>query len=366
MFRAFQVTVAELWYVLVLSSLLCLGNVCDASGAAKEITAQGTLDAQWVEVRCELPPQYASATTIAEVVTEGKIVDAGDVLIRLDSSHLKNERLEQQLKVMAGEVELVKTRNALKVSQIARAEFLEGTYIERKASAEAAVVLAKVALEVAQKSLELAEKRSSENKTPADELAGRRNAVMKAKQELVLAEIRLRVLENYTKQKMEAMLDGAVTLSEVDLDLAKARHQFQMQRLENLKDAIEKCAIRASSKGRVYYCREAPSQPGRVIRPGHKVRAGQVLLRLYNSRTMQFRAMLSKDEAKQIREGMSATIRLDALPDLSLKGRVKNVPANPRKKMMVRIEITNPSDRLRPGLTGQASITVAASSKATP
>ena len=356
MFRALQSASAECRCVLFLSILFCSDAVHGACRAADKIVVNGALDARQVDVRCELPHRLASAVTILEVVPEGKEVDVDDVLIRLDSSPLEDERREQQLRVLAGEVELVKARNAHKVSQLARAEF-EGIYALRKISAEAEVVLADRTLKGAREALERAKKCSDANTVPVGVLAEKETAAAKAELELKLATMRFQVLEEFTKPKMTEQLEGAVVSSSRELDLAKARHALCRRRVETLSDAIKKCVIRAPSEGRVHYYQ---GRPGEMIRPGRKVRAGQILLRLYDRRTTRFRAVLPADKAERLREGMPATVRVDGFPDPSLKGRVKRVAVGSdiSAKVRVEIEIADPPECLRPGLTGQAAIAV--------
>ena len=361
MFRALQSATAECRCAVVLSFLLCLGAVHGTCRAADKIVVNGALDARRVEVRCDLPPRLASAVTILEVVPEGKEVDADDVLIRLDPSPLEDARREQQIRVLAGEMELTKAQTAHKVSQLAREES-EATYAVRKMSAEAEVVLSDRALKVARESFDCVKKRSAAAMAPANELAEKETVVVKAEMELDLAKIRLQVLEKFTKRKMVAQLEGAVTSSAQELDLAKARYELCRRRLQDVEEAIKRCVIRAPAGGRVLYSPETSTQAGRLglTRPGRKVRAGQVLLRLYDRRTIRFRAVLPTDKAERLHEGMPATVRLGAFPDLTLKGRVKRVSSAARGKKTTRIEIeiADPPDRLRPGLTGQAAIAV--------
>ena len=105
------------------------------------------------------------------------------------------------------------------------------------------------------------------------------------------------------------------------------------------------------------------------------VREGQPILELHDTTQMAIKVLLNRRELSNVQEGMPATIRVDALPDLGFTGRVvgvqgRTLPAGQRTADRQRgealISIENPSTELLPGLTGEAVISVAAKEKQSP
>jgi HlyD family secretion protein len=357
MSRPVHTTIAQFLCVSIATFVLCSVCVGKAFGASDAITAKGVISAERVEVRCELPPPYASTTTVLEAIADGTEVKAGDLLIRLDPTVLENERSERQLAAIASKSQLIEAQSELEVSEVSLEAFIRGTYVEQKEAATAAVIVAEESLKLANRVLEFAREKFVANKGLAGEVAEKEFAVRKAQQDLRLAKVNLEVLEKYTKPKTLKLLEGAVASCRARLDLAQARHKSSEDRLRKLDEAIESCVLRSPIEGRVYYS-AGPAQRDKILRPGSDVRARQVLLYVYDPRKTQFRATLSKSEAEQARAGLPATVRVDAYPQLSLKGQVGKVQATRGNGTIAVIDIADPPDSLRPGLTGQATIIV--------
>ena len=105
------------------------------------------------------------------------------------------------------------------------------------------------------------------------------------------------------------------------------------------------------------------------------VREGQPILELHDTTQMAIKVPLNRRELAYVREGMPATIRVDALPESRFTGRVQDVQrhtpptgqrADDRQGGEATISIENPSKMLLPGLTGEAVIEVAAKKKKSP
>jgi multidrug resistance efflux pump len=102
------------------------------------------------------------------------------------------------------------------------------------------------------------------------------------------------------------------------------------------------------------------------------VREGQPILELHDTTQVAIKVLLKRRELSNVRKGMPATIRVDALPDVRFTGRVEDVQgrtppagqgAADRQGGEATISIENPSEELLPGLTGEAVIDVAAKEK---
>jgi hypothetical protein len=98
------------------------------------------------------------------------------------------------------------------------------------------------------------------------------------------------------------------------------------------------------------------------------VRERQVIVRLPDPKRMQVKAKINESKIAAVKEGQTAVIRLDALPDQELQGIVRKVNEYPVqggwlsaniKEYETIIEILGSPTGLRPGLNAEARIRVA-------
>ncbi len=80
------------------------------------------------EVKCMVEARGGTGTPILWVIDEGSYVKKGDKLCELDSSALENEMKAQRIVVSASEALVISSDAALKQAEIAKQEYLEGTY----------------------------------------------------------------------------------------------------------------------------------------------------------------------------------------------------------------------------------------------
>ncbi len=157
-----------------------------------------------------------------------------------------------------------------------------------------------------------------------------------------------------------------MSLDKADLQSAKATHESELSRLKFIGDQIAKCDIRAPAAGQVVYANQQNRRGGEdtIIEAGTPVREGQVMVRLPDPNHMQVKARIDEARIDMVRASMAATIKLDAMPDLELKGTVIKVDDYPIsgswwnnvKQYAAIIEIKDTPKGLRPGLTAEVRI----------
>ena len=322
-----------------------------------------------VEVRCEVQSRSAgtgAGTIILEVVPEGTWVEEGEELIRLDSSALEDEQVLQEITVNTAYAIVVQADSAVETAEISKLEYLEGTFRQEEQLILAESSVAEENLRRAKDYLRYSENLFARGFQSELQLDADRFAVEKAETDLETARIKLEGLRKYTRQKMLSELNANIKVAKADLQSKKAIHESEISRLKFIGDQIGKCDIRAPAAGQVVYANEQNRRGGAdtIIEAGTPVREGQVMVRLPDPNQMQVKARIDEARIDMVRTSMAATIKLDALPDLELKGTVIKVDDYPIsgswwnnvKEYAAIIEIKGSPKGLRPGLTAEVRI----------
>lgn len=347
-------------------------------------------------------------STIMFALEEGSQVEAGDVLIKLDSASLDDERSKQEVAVAKAKAGLVvaaamkqnaaeetasgaaTAEMAVKVAELALRGFIaeDGELacrvnelqneidlgneklksLESIAAAEAAktksgsggsvgAAAASFALREAKAKIEVAERNKKwlQEHVLAYQSAELKLALMKAEHEYRLA-----------KNSLQLNLDNA----EAAMSTAETVHSVELEKLKALDRKVKACEIRAPVAGLVLYPVPTSSRGSRgaTIEVGAVVRPQQTILRLVDMNRLQLRVSVHETRIGQIRKGQPVAIRFDALPDTIVKGTVTLINATPEpvswlqgdiKKYSVVVAIEESQQKLRLGMTAMAEIDVA-------
>lgn len=347
-------------------------------------------------------------STIMFALEEGSQVEAGDVLIKLDSASLDDERSKQEVAVAKAKAGLVvaaamkqnaaeetasgaaTAEMAVKVAELALRGFIaeDGELacrvnelqneidlgnekiksLESIAAAEAAktksgsggsvgAAAASFALREAKAKIEVAErsKKWLQEHVRAYQSAELKLALMKAEHEYRLA-----------KNSLQLNLDNA----EAAMSTAETVHSVELEKLKALERKVKACEVRAPVAGLVLYPVPSSSRGSRsaTIEVGAVVRPQQTILRLVDMNRLQLRVSVHETRIGQIRKGQAVAIRFDALPDTIVKGTVTLINATPEpvswlqgdiKKYSVVVAIEESQQKLRLGMTAMAEIDVA-------
>lgn len=335
-----------------------------------DVTARGNVEsASNVEIRCEVQSMKSAGTMILEVVPEGTYVNEGDLLVRLDSSWLEAERTQQQITCATSEATVTEAENAYETAKIALQEYIEGEYVLERQNYESERLVAQEDFSRAEENFDYSEKLEAKGYITGLQLKAEEFAVKQAKMDLKSAELKLHVLEKFTKPKKEKELASAIVTAKAKLDAKKHSHELDVKELRRIEEQIAKCEIRAPEAGQVVYANVTNRRGGSeiIIEPGTLVREHQVIIRLPDPKRMQVSAKINESRISSIEEGMTATIRLDAFPEMELSGTVEEVGDYPAPTSWFRgdikeyetiIKIDNPPPGLKPGLTAQVKIRV--------
>jgi multidrug efflux pump subunit AcrA (membrane-fusion protein) len=278
-------------------------QAADRGDVTMSISARGSLaSANPGDIYCQVRanPQFGQpskgkpfATIIKWIVDDGSHVHKGDVLVRLDDSYwqaLLEDNQGTQAAIAAAEAALEQAK--------LHADFLD------------------LDGEIAVRAAELKAKKYLGN--DPDEKEIQKLELKKAQVSWQLAKI-----EGQSKLK----------LAKAELQAKKASAEQVLAHLDDIKDQIKKCTIRAPKDGVVnYYTPEGTKNPAPLLAPGEKVREGQKLLQMPDLDNMLATIKVPENlvaslhgEGKDKSKWQPALIKVDAYPNTVLKGHVKFV-----------------------------------------
>lgn len=322
------------------------------------------------ELICQVKSRGSGGTAILWVVDEGTSVKEGDKLVELDSSQLETELKQQRIVLSNARASLTSAEAVLEQARIARQEYLEGVYMTEEKAIESEILVAQQELRKARLDLGYTEKMVAKGLANSLQLEGNEFTVANAQNQLEGAQGRLRVLQNLTRQKMLVQYDSDIETAVASREAARSTLNEEEEKFADIEQQIKACVMFAPSSGVVVHGNQYSSRGGNaefVVEPGATVRERQVLIRLPDPTRMQVKAKINESRITLVREGMPARIRVGSIEGMELLGRVKKVNryAEPGswfsstiKEYACAIEIMDPPDNIRTGMTAEVRIYV--------
>jgi multidrug resistance efflux pump len=332
-----------------------------------EVTERGDVEsASNVEVRCEVESQ-GSGVMIIRIVPEGTYVQPGDFLVELDSSALRDQYVQQQIKVANEQALLIQAQRALDTALIAKQEYLEGQYRQQLLEIQIENFIAEENRRRAEDYLKYSQSLAQKGYITQAQLEADQFALNKAIKELESARTKLDVLERFTKVKSLKQLDADIETARAKLEAQQHSYELQVQELKKIEEQIKKCVITAPVAGQVVYANQVGvrGQTDVIIQEGVRVRQYQTIIRLPDPKRMQVKTKVNESKIGLVRVGLPAKIRVDALAGVEFDGEVTEVGEYPLptsffnsnvKDYQVVVKINNPTEDLRSGLTAQVTI----------
>ena len=336
-----------------------------------------------VEIRCEVRARNGSVGVI-EVIPEGSRVKEGDFLVQLDSSGFDVEMESQKIALANAETSVIQSDAAVKVAEESKIEYETGVFEENKRLIQNDIFDAESQIETAKQELsqaraayghsqKLAQKGLiTKNQLEADFFAVTKSelALERAKNSKLLAEKQMEVLTKITFKKNMIQFQSDIEAAKVKFLNDKESLEIEKNKLKDIQTNIDKCRIVVPPgvEGQVVYAKES-SRGGNdwVLEEGTTVRERQVLVRLPNPDKMEVKALINEQSITQIRVGMPATIKVDALSGVTLKGVVTKVNqyaessgwmSSTIRKYAVLVRILDPPETLKPGMNASVNIQV--------
>ena len=167
-----------------------------------------------------------------------------------------------------------------------------------------------------------------------------------------------------------ALLDDSqkAQIRAAELTLDQARLEFQRAEAN-----VRRMTILAPIDGIVVMASIVRNGEFGQIREGDQVNAGQPFVSIIDPASMALNASVNQVDAERLRLGMRAVVRVDAYPDIEMRGTVIGIGAMSRAstfrglyvgELPLRVQIDGGDPRLIPDLTGSAEVVVGAEAAA--
>jgi len=276
------------------------------------------------------------------------------------------------------------------VAAILRDPALGGEALQNKRKKESEIALAREEVSRAKQKLDWTKKLFekgyvSEEEQAADELALRRKEAEDDQARIALdlffayeatKEVEKRVSdllearENWLRAKAKAA--SAVAQAEADLYGKEESLRIAREQLKRLETQLASCIIRAQNPGIVVYA--SGDEWGRwggndqPIKEGAKVYERQPIISLPDTTSMGVRVNVHESAMDKVKLGQEAAVKVDAFPNLPLRGEVVKVATIPNaanrwmnpdlKVYTTEISIEDPPQTLRPGMSAKVEVLV--------
>lgn len=324
--------------------------------------ATGELEAKkQVELRSRLEQQ----TVVQEIIAEGTRVKAGEVLVRLNSDKIQTQYDEQLLQIETSKSELIAAENgyniqvnenannlrnaALKVTlaELSLSQWLEGEVKTKREANRLALSQSKLELDRLAEKLIRSQKLQEQGFLSKDELDRDELDYIKAQSAWIKAQLDDKVYEQYQFPKDEKQKRG--DLDQANSELTKVRMNAEIDlaskaasrnnkrtqltirenTLAKLKQQLDASVVTAPSDGLVVYATsirrnmwgggEGPLQIGRQVYPN------ELLIVLPDTSEMVASVQVHESLAGDVKPGMAAMIKVDAVGGKSFQGTVDSI-----------------------------------------
>ncbi len=376
------------------------------------LTEKGTINASNQVV---LPSEVEGTVQVLWLVDESAYVEAGDLLVRLDSSGLKDALVDQQIMEQNAEADYISARENLGVvknqtkSNTNAAElvvqfaeedltkYIEGDFPNELKGAQATLTLAEAELATREEDFEGSQRLFKDDFISVVELNTVTRRLERAQVDLELAQADIDFLQKFTykrnitqfesdRDESKNALERALLRASADVVQAKAllnarraEHARESSKREKLEDQIEKTEIFAPVAGRVVYATRSSKRghgPPRTepLEEGSWIRERQDVINLRTDNSAAVKITVHESNLGKVVSGLQVRITVDALPGREFTGKVTKVALlpdaqnywmNPDLKVYgVDIDVDGDWSELRTGMSCMAEVVVERHEKA--
>lgn len=341
---------------------------------------------------------------ITFLIEEGKTVEAGEVLGRLETREMENQAQQLEMDIKKTEVELKsaeteydiqkgenvanieKARIALDKANNELEKYRDGDAPKEQRSLEIKIKEAETTFSRSKKKYEDSKKLLEQefiNKAQVEQdeiefqradiaLDGAKNdlelfnkytfPMTMTEKQTAVSDAR-RALENAEKRAQSTLEQKEVTVKGTEQRLS-----VQKRNLQETKEEIEKFTIKTPAPGIVLHGDPQQRWWSERMKLGAEVYPGQTMFTIPDLRVMQVQVQVHEADINKLKEGQKATVTMDTYPGLVLKGQVSKIAQvagsqnpwdddNEVKKFTVDVTMDEtPDHKLKPGISAKAEI----------
>jgi HlyD family secretion protein len=302
----------------------------------------------------ELQSEIAGVVTDV-YVKEGDTVRKGDLLLRIDPTQTETESRAQQ-----SMLDIARTDALNQQAQIT----LQTTNLERD---RANVRVAEAELHRAERMLEIAHSSFARKQELFEQNLISRDLYDQAKNELLTAETAEKTAVAHLAQAQAQLEVSRVVIEQARNSFKSAEHRIaqNVAMLNRTQDLLSKTVIRSPLEGVIT---KLNVEKGERAVPGTLNSPAATLMEIADLSVIEAEVQVDETDIVHVKLDQDGEVKVDALPDRPLKGKVTEIGnsaitqlgvSQEAKDFKVVIQLVDPPDSLRPGLSCTADITTA-------
>ncbi len=303
-------------------------------------------------------------STILEIVPDGSNVHRDDVLARLDSSDYEELVRQQEIKVLQTRSDHRVAELDLEAAEIALVESAKGLLPQQDQGLRGDIILSEADLQRQMDRVKWARKMLSSGYVSAGLLISEEDSLLKAQIKMKDLTGERRLFEEFTAPSTLRRLQLTVDTLRSTLLFQEFRLRRHEMQLDKFRKQVAACTIRAPHDGFVIYANEPDGDPR--VEVGARVYQKMDLFYLPDLANMEVLATIHESLIDRVKGGMSVRVRIEAIPDYQVEGRVLGVEQLPMvkwdsswstvKSYLGRVRIDTPPPGLKPGMTAEVEI----------
>lgn len=313
------------------------------------VTESGDLDAL---ERLEIKSKVEGRPEIIFLVEEGSQVEAGDVLVRLDSDELRTKIEEATLKVQAASTDEIFARRGLEIernearsrqaiaevnlalAELELAKWKQGDVPQRRRELDLALQTAQRQVERTKRDYEISKKLFAQKFISLNDLEDSEIAQLEATDGLLTAELDLSVYDQYTYKTEQQQKQSALDQAKSDLEREIARNESELARQEadlssktqtlnireeslaSLERQLAASEITAPQNGMIVYGTSVGQRSWRddPMAEGRQVRYNETILYIPDIRQMVANLSIAEAYEPLVQKGQAVRVTVDARP----------------------------------------------------
>lgn len=306
----------------------------------------------------------SGVNTIIELAPEGTAVKKGDLICRFDSSEYDEIVRQQNIVVEAARADLRRGEVTLEAQKIALKEYVEGNRLAHYRTFEGQIALAEAQKQRQQDRVKWSERMLPLGYIPRTTFEAERQLLERAEINLQRSIDTLSTYKKYTERKYTRSMESSIEGWASNVQYFRTRVEMEEEQLAHHKAQVEACVLRAPHDGMLIYANDNDDDPR--VQIGAQVTYKMDLFLLPNLEKMEVETILNETFVQRVGNGMTARVRVEALPGRTFEGKIVSVASLPQmngnnwrrsdiRQYVGRVQLDAPRELL-PGMNAEVEI----------